>query len=121
MIDRRRRIKTNIQVEMVEKGLRLYETSAGQQVSQDLINTKLKHDKDLDGLQNQHEAALHSNNDAAAKQLLQMKEKLSAEIDEAKRARTKLETTVAQLQVKKKEEMVRTEERLKQQFMKVNE
>ncbi|KAI0549267.1 hypothetical protein F4679DRAFT_547365 [Xylaria curta] len=121
MIDRRKRFKTDIQVEMVEKGLRLDETSAGRQLSQDLIKAKLKHEKDLDDLQNQHEAALRSNNDAAAKQLMQMKETLSAEIDEAKRARSKLETTVAQLQEEKKEEMVRTEERLKQQFMKVNE
>ncbi|KAI1422584.1 hypothetical protein F5Y12DRAFT_786618 [Xylaria sp. FL1777] len=121
MINRRRKFKTSIQVEMVEKGLRLDETGAGQQLSRDLIQARHKYEKDLRELQTQHEDVLRLNDQEAAKQLSQMKDTLSAEIDEAKAARTKLETTVARLQVEKKEEMARTEERLKQQFMKVNE
>ncbi|KAI0809900.1 hypothetical protein GGR55DRAFT_144753 [Xylaria sp. FL0064] len=121
MISRRRKFKTDIQVEMVEKGLRLDQTSAGQQLSQDLIQARLKYEKDLHDIKVQHEHALRLNDQEAAKQLSQMKDSLSSEIDEAKAARTKLETTVARLQVEKKEEMEKTEERLKQQFMKVNE
>ncbi|KAI0426026.1 hypothetical protein F5Y09DRAFT_334501 [Xylaria sp. FL1042] len=121
MINRRKKFKTDIQVEMVEKGLRLDQTGAGQQLSQDLIQAKLKYEKDLHELKVQHEHALQLNDQEAAQQLSQMKDSLSAEIDEAKAARTKLETTVARLQVEKKEEMEKTEERLKQQFMKVNE
>ncbi|KAI1297084.1 hypothetical protein F5Y03DRAFT_387008 [Xylaria venustula] len=121
MVSKRKKFKTDIQVEMVEKGLRLDQTSAGQQLSQDLIEAKHKHESDLRDLQNQHEQALRLNDQEAAKRFSQLKDSLSAEIDEAKTARTKVETTVARLQVEKKEEMVRTEERLKQQFMKVNE
>lgn len=50
-----------------------------------------------------------------------MEETLEAEINDAKTAQTKLETTMTHLQQEKKKEMARTKERLKQQFAKVTE
>ncbi|KAI3324519.1 hypothetical protein HD806DRAFT_492854 [Xylariaceae sp. AK1471] len=121
MVNKRREFKTNIQVEMVEKGMRLDETSAGRQLDKDLIEAKLKYEVELHSLRTHYENALQLNDKKLAERYSAMEAALSSKIDEANSARTKLEIDIARLQQEKQEEMVRAEERLKQQFKAVNE
>ncbi|KAI0386441.1 hypothetical protein F5Y04DRAFT_122613 [Hypomontagnella monticulosa] len=121
MINKRRRFKTNIQVEMVEKGLRLDETAAGRQLSQDLIEAKLKHEQELKQLQFQHNNALRQSEQNSAERFSTLEKTLKSQISEANLAQAKLQTNIAQLQEEKRQEMARAEERLKQQFKAVNE
>lgn len=121
MINKRRKFKTDIQVEMVEKGMRLDETAAGRQLSQDLIEAKLKHEQELRDLQVQHGTALRQSEQKSAERFSNLEKSLKSQIDEANLAQAKLQTNIAQLQEEKKQEMARAEERLKQQFKAVNE
>jgi hypothetical protein len=121
VISKRKQTKTRIQAEMVDQGLGLDETSAGQQLSRDLIDAKGKYEQDLRQLQANHQAALESNDQNAATRYAGMEESLNVEIKEASAARKRLETTIARLQQEKKEEMDKAEERLKNQFRIVNE
>jgi GTP-binding protein EngB required for normal cell division len=121
VIGKRKQTKTRIQAEMVDQGLDLNETSAGLQLSRDLIDAKTKHEQDLRDLQANHQAALSANDQSAASRYAGMEQSLNMEIKEAISARKKLETTIARLQLEKKEEMDKAEERLKQQFRNVNE
>jgi hypothetical protein len=107
MITHRRDFTAAIQYEMVENGLSLQETEAGQKLACDLLAAQEQHHQEVKALQIQYEEARKRQDYETQQQLRQMQNETNLQIEEEKKARAELAVNLNTIKRQKQEEMRR--------------
>jgi hypothetical protein len=120
MIAHRREFTAAIQYEMVEHGLSLQETKAGQKLASDLLAAQERHHQEIKMLQLQYEEARKDQDYKTQQKLLQMQEETNLKIAEEKKARAELAVNLNTMKRQKQEEMRRYQEETAKQIAEIS-
>jgi len=109
MIKARRVFSATIQTEMVENGVSLQNTQAGQQLSSDLLAAEQRHREELGELREQYEEAKVAQDYEAQERLQKMHEETQLELVAEQRAISDLKVSLEKIKREKQEETRRNQ------------
>ena len=109
MVKSRRVFTAALQEEMVEKGVSLQNTQAGQQLSADLLAAEERHREELVDLQKKYEDARKRQDYEAQERLQRLREETQSQLEAEQRARSELTASLETIRREKQEETRRSQ------------
>lgn len=115
IIAKRSKITLQIQQEIVNDGKRVIDTSAGQQVEQDILRERAKHQREMEELHQDMRKAMEKNDAVARAHIAEIQKELQAKIAAGEEATMAMKADYAKMQKDRNEEMEKLRDQINEQ------